>query len=116
MAELAQLMESLRVISETSAGIGTKLVEDRNTAGEDKGKGRETGKEMVGKSKTFDDKFLKKIKTFNSNVVSEWSDWKFQLTIAVNTVEPKLVEVMTVVEKHENEVTEADLIAWQTEK
>ena len=114
MAELAQLMESLRVISETLAGIGTKLVEDKNTAGEDKGKGRETGKEMVGKSKTLDDKFLKKIKTFNSNV-SEWSDWKFQLKIAVNTVEPKLVEVLAAVEKRDSEVTEEVMTAWQTD-
>ena len=107
---MALLMENLKVITESLVGISAKLVEGQKPETEDKGKGKGKDKETVGKQKTLDDKFLKKIKTFNSNV-SEWSDWKFQQKIAVNTVEPKLVEVLAAVEKRDCEVTEEVMTA-----
>ena len=104
MAEVQQIMESLKAITETLTKMNIGYADPPKKADDD-GKNK-------GTKKALDDKFLKKMNKFASQP-GGWSDWRFQTRIAIGSADPKIVKVLEAVEKREAEVTEEVMREWQ---
>ena len=120
--ESAAAIESLRTITATLS----MLVQNVNEMNEERTKAKAeataaseakaaaAGKDKDDHKKTLDHHFQKKIGKFDATAKG-WSDWRFQVRIAAGAADTKIVEVLNLVEKLDEELTTITRAEWEKE-
>ena len=108
LTALAQGMKDMneeRIAAKAEATAAAAASEEKTTA---------TNKNKDDNKKTLDHHFQKKIGKFDATAKG-WSDWRFQVRMAAGAADTKIVEVLNLVEKLDEELTTITRAEWEKE-